>query len=41
MTARKLLYQNPDRASDPLEYVDSLAEASLAELRALIFELRP
>jgi signal transduction histidine kinase len=40
-TARKLLDQNPDRASDPLEYVDSLAEAGLAEMRALIFELRP
>jgi signal transduction histidine kinase len=40
-TARKLLDQNPDRAADPLEYVDSLAEAGLAEMRALIFELRP
>jgi CHASE1-domain containing sensor protein len=40
-TALKLLDQNPDRAAEPLEYVDSLAEAGLAEMRALIFELRP
>ncbi|HEU4493278.1 MAG TPA: CHASE domain-containing protein [Rubrobacteraceae bacterium] len=40
-TARKLLDQNPDRAADPLEYVSSLADAGLAEMRALIFELRP
>jgi signal transduction histidine kinase len=40
-TARKLLDQNPDRAAAPLDYVDSLAEAGLAEMRALIFELRP
>ena len=40
-TARKLLDQNPERVADPLEYVDSLAEAGLAEMRALIFELRP
>jgi PAS domain S-box-containing protein len=40
-TARKLLDQNPERVADPLEYVVSLAEAGLAEMRALIFELRP
>jgi signal transduction histidine kinase len=40
-TARKLVDQNPERAADPLEYVLSLAEAGLAEMRALIFELRP
>ncbi|HKH09538.1 MAG TPA: sensor histidine kinase, partial [Rubrobacter sp.] len=28
-------------AADPLDYVLSLAEAGLAEMRALIFELRP
>ncbi len=40
-TARTLLDQAPDRATDPLDYVLSLAEAGLAEMRALIFELRP
>jgi PAS domain S-box-containing protein len=40
-TARNLLDQNPERVADPLEYVLSLAEAGLAEMRALIFELRP
>jgi PAS domain S-box-containing protein len=40
-TARALLDKNPERVADPLEYVLSLAEAGLAEMRALIFELRP
>ena len=40
-TARTLLDQNPDRAANPLDYVLSLAEAGMAEMRALIFELRP
>jgi PAS domain S-box-containing protein len=40
-TARTLVDQNPQRAADPLDYVLSLAEAGLAEMRALIFELRP
>jgi PAS domain S-box-containing protein len=40
-TARTLLDQDPERATDPLEYVLSLAEAGMAEMRALIFELRP
>jgi PAS domain S-box-containing protein len=33
--------ENPVRAAKPLEYVLSLADAALAEMRALIFELRP
>jgi PAS domain S-box-containing protein len=40
-TARTLLDQEPGRATDPLDYVLSLAEAGMAEMRALIFELRP
>jgi PAS domain S-box-containing protein len=40
-TARTLVKRNPDQAADPLDYVLSLAEAGLAEMRALIFELRP
>jgi PAS domain S-box-containing protein len=40
-TARNLLDQEPDRAKDPLDYVLSLADAGMAEMRALIFELRP
>ena len=40
-TARKLVDQNPQLVADPLEYVLSLAEAGMAEMRALIFELRP
>ena len=40
-TARKLVDQNPKLLADPLDYVLSLAEAGLAEMRALIFELRP
>ena len=38
--ARKQL-QYPDKAESALEYVQNLAEAGLAEMRALIFELRP
>jgi PAS domain S-box-containing protein len=33
--------ENPVQAAKPLEYVLSLADAALAEMRALIFELRP
>lgn len=33
--------EDPGRAARPLEYVLSLADAALAEMRALIFELRP
>jgi PAS domain S-box-containing protein len=40
-TARKLVDQSPGLVADPLDYVLSLAEAGLAEMRALIFELRP
>jgi signal transduction histidine kinase len=36
-----LLEGDPRRAAEPLNYVTSLAEAGLAEMRALIFELRP
>jgi signal transduction histidine kinase len=39
--ARKQLEQNPVQAKGALEYVENLAEAGLAEMRALIFELRP
>jgi PAS domain S-box-containing protein len=40
-TARTLLKRDPEGVADPLDYVLSLAEAGLAEMRALIFELRP
>ena len=39
--ARTLLDRDPQRVADPLDYVLQLAEAGLAEMRALIFELRP
>jgi signal transduction histidine kinase len=39
--ARKQLEKNPVQATNALEYVENLAEAGLAEMRALIFELRP
>jgi signal transduction histidine kinase len=40
-TSRTLLDRDPPRAAEPLDYVLTLAEAGLAEMRALIFELRP
>lgn len=40
-TARALLDRDPKQVIDPLDYVLQLAEAGLAEMRALIFELRP
>lgn len=40
-TARTLLDKDPEKAVEPLEYCLALAEAGLAEMRALIFELRP
>jgi len=40
-TALKLLKRDPERAAEPINYVLSLAEAGLTEMRALIFELRP
>ncbi len=40
-TAREALESDPGEAIAPLEYVIALAEAGLAEMRTLIFELRP
>jgi PAS domain S-box-containing protein len=40
-TARTLLDGDPAKAVEPVDYVLQLAEAGLAEMRALIFELRP
>jgi signal transduction histidine kinase len=40
-TAREALESDPGEAIAPLDYVISLAEAGLTEMRALIFELRP
>lgn len=40
-TARTWLDRDPAKVAEPLDYVRSLAEAGLAEMRALIFELRP
>jgi signal transduction histidine kinase len=40
-TAQALLQRDPAQAAEPLNYVLSLAEAGLSEMRALIFELRP
>ena len=40
-TARTLLDRDPTQVAPPLDYVLNLAEAGLAEMRALIFELRP
>jgi signal transduction histidine kinase len=40
-TARTLLDRDPSKAAEPLDYVLGLAEAGMAEMRALIFELRP
>ena len=40
-TARTVIEEDPAKAIPPLDYVLSLAEAGLAEMRALIFELRP
>jgi signal transduction histidine kinase len=40
-TARTLLERDPTKVAEPLDYVLSLAAAGLAEMRALIFELRP
>lgn len=40
-TAKTLLTRDPARVAEPLEYVMGLAEAGIAEMRALIFELRP
>ncbi len=40
-TAQKQLQDAPEKAAAALEYVEHLAQAGLAEMRALIFELRP
>src|SRR6266536_418923 len=40
-TALEALESDPGEAIAPLEYVITLAEVGLAEMRALIFELRP
>lgn len=40
-TAREALESDPEQAKESMDYVLSLAEAGLAEMRALIFELRP
>ncbi len=40
-SARTALERDPEHVAEPLDYVLSLAEAGLAEMRALIFELRP
>lgn len=40
-TARTLLEREPAKAAEPLDYILSLAETGLTEMRALIFELRP
>ena len=40
-TARTLLERDPAKAIEPLDFVVTLAEAGLTEMRALIFELRP
>jgi signal transduction histidine kinase len=40
-TARLRIDNNPATAAEPIEYMATLAEAGLAEMRALIFELRP
>jgi PAS domain S-box-containing protein len=40
-SAKELLSKDPAQVQEPLEYVLRLSEAALAEMRALIFELRP
>lgn len=40
-TARTLVDRDPARVAEPLDCVLQLAEAGLAEMRALIFDLRP
>ena len=40
-TARQLLDRDASQAAQPLDYGIALAEAALADMRALIFELRP
>ena len=40
-TSLELLNTDPAKARDPMDYVLQLADAGMAEMRALIFELRP
>jgi signal transduction histidine kinase len=40
-TARELIEFEPATAIEPIEYVLSLAQAAISEMRALIFELQP
>lgn len=40
-TAKAQLSRDPQKVTEPLDYVLQLAEAGLTEMRALIFELRP
>jgi len=40
-TALTLLKRDPDMAEEPLEHIVTLAQIAMAEMRALIFELRP
>jgi PAS domain S-box-containing protein len=40
-TARTLLDRDPAQASEPLDYVLSLTDTAMEEMRALILELRP
>jgi PAS domain S-box-containing protein len=40
-TARALIEHDPTGAIRPLDYIASLAQTGMAEMRALIFELRP
>lgn len=40
-TIREALDKNPREATAPVDYVINLTEAGMAEMRALIFELRP
>jgi signal transduction histidine kinase len=40
-SAREWLDDDPAEVAEPLDYVLSLAEAGITEMRALIFELRP
>ncbi len=40
-TAQAQLERDPAKLAEPLDYILSLAEAGLSEMRALIFELRP
>ncbi len=40
-SARNRLARDPQRAVEPLDYVLSLAEAALADMRSLILELQP